>query len=292
MKIYVPYPVKCTGVLEGRSGVIGGYREKAKSDASIVCMDRLPNAQEIGGYFTYVKKNDYSREYVGELITAGGWKFEASMADFMALERAVVDLVDGEKEAYVLTNCAGHHADNRHYELFCPLNQLFFIVELLNYQDNFPSIYWLDTDAHFGNGDKAIYGKYSAKMAIEGNNLRGISIHNDAGDTREGIGGIEGLEGYVGFGYSPGIGQGEFLGLVESALVDVFEAKYIIWFVGTDISNNDYGGNKNIELSVLKPLAEIVRQKAKTVGAKLLVVQAGGTRGENIEEVVRVISNQ
>lgn len=57
-----------------------------------------------------------------------------------------------EKRAYIMSNTAGHHADNAHYELFCPLNQLFFIIEYLNYHKNFPEIAWIDVDAHFGNG--------------------------------------------------------------------------------------------------------------------------------------------
>lgn len=279
-KFFFPYPVKHASMFKERFGLINEYKDKYSGDDRFVFRDRLPDAQEIYEYFDLIKQNEYSKEYFGQLLSDNeDWKFVGAFADLDNLYKGVSEILkSGVDRAYFMTDTGGHHADNQHYELFCPINQLFFIVELLNKRAFFPEIVWIDIDAHFGNGDKKLWDSYRAKMANERNNVSGICFHNDAGDIKE--------VGYLGVRYDVGISEEDFLKLIQENVEIPSETKFVLLFFGTDIFSDDYGGNKNISLEAVGKLVQIFEKNVEKSGAKLIIIQTGGTLAKNVSALI------
>lgn len=275
--LYFPYPVKHGGLFKNRYDLITDHKLEKSGDPNFKFHDQLSDASEIYSYFQFVKRNPYSPDYFGNLLTDNeDWKWTASIADLSNFYKGIKSIIDNKiNSSYFMTNTGGHHADNAHYELFCPINHLFFITEILNYQDNFPQIYWVDTDAHFGNGDKKLYDSYSIKMRNETNNLSGVSFHNDAENLVS--------PGYKGIRYNNNISNSKFLEILEKNIQIPSGTKYFLWFIGTDIINDDYGNNKNISLEVIPKMLEMIKRKSEEIKCKWIIIQTGGSIKENIQ---------
>lgn len=277
---YFPFPVKHMGLFKSRFDVTAGYRDSHQSDQRFAFRERLPDAKAIASYFQLVKKSDPSTEYLGQLLLdREEWKFVGALADLDNLHLGFSEMIErGITRSYVMTNTGGHHADNTRYQLFCPLNQLFFVVELLNEQKNFPEIAWIDIDAHFGNGDKALWDRYRKRMATETNNVTGFCLHNDAGDIAD--------DGYVGKGYERTISGDELCSLIEKTIVINPRVRFVLLFFGTDVFAGDYGDNQNIRIDVIPKIIDVVEQKLPSQDTHFAIIQTGGSSSENIHALI------
>lgn len=277
---YFPFPVKHMGLFTSRFDVIAKYRESYSDNQQFTFRERLPDARAIASYSQLVKKNDPSKEYLGSLLLdQEEWKFVGALADLDNLYLGFSEMIEqGITRLYFMTNTGGHHADNTRYQLFCPLNQLFFIVELLNEQKNFPEIAWIDIDAHFGNGDKTLWDKYRKRMGQELNNVTGFCLHNDAGDVTD--------DGYIGKGYERAISRDEFCSLIEQTVMIDPRVKFVLLFFGTDLFVGDYGDNQNIHTDVIPNIIDIVERKLPSQDAHLAIIQTGGSSSENIHAFI------
>jgi acetoin utilization deacetylase AcuC-like enzyme len=286
-KLFFPFPIHHTGLFQHREHVTTHYKEVLSSNSEVVFRNSLPNLEEIKRYTELLDKNSLSKEYFGSLFTDDdSWKIKASLADLDNLHRGFTTIVDGKvMRSYFMTNCAGHHSDNQHYELFCPLNQLFFIVEYLNYYDNFPEIVWVDIDAHFGNGDKKLWDHYKQKMLSEKNNVRGLSFHNDAGNIEE--------DGYKGIGYEYPVLESQFVDMVRQETPSiVHNMKYLLLFWGTDVFMGDYGKNENITTNCVPEILNFFEELAQASNSQLIVIQTGGSQQRNIETLIDVLLSE
>lgn len=281
-QLFYPYPVSHNGLFKQRHNIINNHLQKFSSNDNFVFQEISPTTAEINNYMQMVKKNEFSKEYIGDLISDNDpWKFSAAFSDFQNIYKGVETIIDNDiKRSYFMTNSGGHHADNMHYELFCPLNHLFFAVEVLNYQSNFPQIAWVDIDAHFGNGDKIIFDKYKEKMKNESNNLFGASIQNDAGDLEE--------ESYLAKGYDINISNHEFIELVRSVKPPE-NIKFLLLFFGTDIFKGDYGGNENTTQDIIPTILDYFEKITAKNNGYLIIFQTGGSNYENINLLVEEI---
>jgi acetoin utilization deacetylase AcuC-like enzyme len=266
-----------------RFDLINSYRENFSGDSQFTFRQRPPDITDIHRYFGLISKNQFSKEYFGQLfVDTDPWKPIGGFSDLDNLYNGIIDSIDNNRhKAYFMTNTAGHHGDNTHYELFCPINQLFFAVEVLNSFCNFPKIAWVDIDAHFGNGDKKMWDSYRTKMQSEQNNLEGISFHNDSHNVTE--------EGYRGFSYAPDITNEELLLFFRENIRFQSPVKYLLLFFGTDILNSDYGDNKNITPEILPKIVQLFEQIANQMNASLFIVQCGGNQGKNITELITTL---
>ena len=276
--IFFPYAVKTVGMFENRFDLINRYMKKKSLNRNFFFRENLPNIKEIYEYFSLIKKNSYSKKYFGKLLTNDdSWKFIGALADLDNFSKSINYIIKNNiSKAYLMTNTAGHHADNQHYELFCPINQLFFIIELLNRIDFFPNISWIDIDAHFGNGDKKLFDEYITREK----NINGICFHNDFQDIKE--------KNYLGIKYSRDITERNFLKLLKDKIKINLETQYLLVFFGTDIFSNDYGDNRNICLRILSPLISLFEEKISKTKTKLIIIQAGGSKAENISALIDI----
>jgi acetoin utilization deacetylase AcuC-like enzyme len=264
--------------------LINNLQKEQDNNFDYIFRKCLPNIKDVFKYFELIKKNNFSKEYIGSLLADNNdWKIVGALADLDNIYKGVLETVEKNETAYFLLNTGGHHADNEHYELFCPLNQLFFITEFLNYYDNFPSIYWLDLDAHFGNGDKILFDKYKQKMSHETNNLSGISVHNDGPNIDEDL--------YRGINHPTDISNEEYLKLIGEKITIPKDTKYCIVFIGTDIVNTDYGDNKNITDSVFQDILLKLKKVVNETGCKLLIFQTGGSNSKEIKTLIEALKS-
>lgn len=284
----IPFPIKHTGLFQARFDLIGKLKSDYQGQSDFSFRQTLPKADQVHQYFQILGKNSHSNEYFGQLLgDQDSWKFLSAVADLDNFYSGFEKILEEEiSYAYFFTNTGGHHADNTRYELFCPLNQLFFIVEFLNYRANFPKIAWIDLDAHFGNGDKKLFDSYRQKMSREGSNLKGVSFHNDYGQINE--------PDYLGVSYDPEVSQDQFLTLISHSLnSQVFDqVRYLLLFFGTDIFLDDYGGNKRITPAVLPELVSIFEKLCQKTGSKIIVIQAGGQNKENLLNLINHLVSQ
>ncbi len=283
--LFFPYPIQHDGLFKNRSIVINHYSQRHANENNFHFQKTSPHAEEIHQYFQLIKKNPFSKEYIGELVTEkNSWKFLSATNDLKNIYDGMIYVLDSNiKNAYFMTNSAGHHADNPKYQLFCPLNHLFFIVELLNYHTNFPNIFWIDIDAHFGDGDKEKFDKYKIKMSNESNNLSGVSLHNDTGGFQE--------SDYIAINYENDISEINFLDMLKNIHIDN-KPSYILLFFGTDIFRGDYGGNKNISKKIIPEILSHFEYMSEKQDATLITIQTGGSDYENVEELIDQISKR
>lgn len=283
--LYFPYPIKHQGLFSLRYDFITECKNLINNETYIFSKEK-PDAEHIYTYLGLVKKNAYSKEYLGELLVdQNNWKWVATMYDFHNIYCGLEHLLENEiKRAFFMTNTGGHHANNQRYELFSPLNLLFFMVEYLNYFDNFPNIAWIDIDAHFGNGDKELFDSYVKKMGTESINLHGFSFHNDSGDIDDPF--------YKGVYYPVDIRDEDFLSLQNKNVKFKILPKYILLFFGTDIFRADYGDNLSLSTSLITRIIDIYEDLAIQNNASLIVVQTGGTLKQNYQLLIEDLSKR
>jgi acetoin utilization deacetylase AcuC-like enzyme len=284
MKLFFPKPVRNSGLFKCRYDLISEYKELYSENSQFSFSDKFPGADEIFTYFQLISKNSYSESYLGKLLTGDDpWKFIGALSDLATIYSGLdVILHNSIKRVYFMTNTGGHHADNTHYELFCPLNQLFFIVEYLNYHAGFPDIQWLDVDAHFGNGDKKIFDSYSNKMKSERNNLSGISLHNDYSNISE--------ERYLGIQYEKDISNSNYLSVLQQNLVIDSNCKFLLVFFGTDIFSGDYGSNISLTTELIPEIITAIESHVPK-SATVLYIQTGGASKSPIEQLITCLSD-
>lgn len=277
---YFPFPVKHIGLFKSRFDIIAKYRGSCTSDERFRFREHAPDASAIASYFQLIRKSDPSKDYLGSLLLdPESWKFVGALADLDNLYRGFSEVIErGITRSYVMTNTGGHHADNTRYQLFCPLNQLFFIVELLNEQKNFPEIMWIDVDAHFGNGDKILWDTYRKRMGNEPNNVSGICFHNDSGNIVD--------NGYTGKGYERTISGDDFCALIDQTMVIDPHVRFVLLFFGTDIFVGDYGDNQNVRVDVIPTIIDVVERKLPSPETSLAIIQTGGSQSQNISALI------
>jgi acetoin utilization deacetylase AcuC-like enzyme len=282
--MYFPYPVQNNGLFKFRTKVIEDCKQRYINTSNVFFQSKLPNAQEIHKYYNLISHNTHSTNYLGQLLTdKDPWKFVGSMADIDNIYKALNNIIQtNEKKSYIMTNTGGHHADNAHYELFCPLNQLFFIIEYLNYHHGFPEIAWIDVDAHFGNGDKKLLDGYKEKMKSETNNVTGLSIHNDGTNIHN--------DNYIGINYERNTNNTEFLQILTSALSINQSTRYALVFFGTDIVMGDYGANENISPEIIPQIVALLESKIPPQ-ATTIYIQTGGADPQNIMKLIETLTS-
>lgn len=179
------------------------------------------------------------------------------------------------KEFKFVYNIGGgfHHSFSSHAEGFCYLNDVAVSSEIYLKKNPNAKILIIDLDVHQGNGNAFYFKNHK--------NVYTFSIHEENIYPKKQISNLD-------IGLKPNTKTNEYLKILESSIGKIeteFKPDLIFYLAGADVFENDLLGSIKMNMKGIIKRDEIVKSYVEKIGAKAIILTAGGYSKNFIETV-------
>lgn len=190
--------------------------------------------------------------------------------EFADTFRLMVGGTCAASEAALEDGCAAHlggglhHAFAGHGEGFCPLNDIAVAIRVLQRHRRIQRAAVVDLDVHHGNGTAMIFESDPRVFTFSMHQQHNYPLFKPRGD--------------LDIGLEDGVGDERYLGLLRTGLLRVLESRpeMIVYVAGADPFERDQLGGLKLTKPGLAARDRLVMDAARSVGAPVAAVLAGG----------------